>query len=327
MCSTKINYFKITFKKKYVSNNYMQSIVNAIVGSLSSSRFENLPESEKEKIIKAISTEKVSSTVGDEIFDYYFTNNKESVSNCMEKHIYDKGGDCYEPRMNNMFKTVPNFVSTTDYQNIVKDLKMEDYVSDIYKYNFFLERAVPENIKKHFHKNNGKINIDDMTISDSLFNGYAIMHSYITVINSLTPEQIKKNRENDIQNLQNSENMKDMKKKLKDGTILTFLQLIGHFVITFGGFEKMFKNTSVKNIYSDYNIYDVTSLKSVYCYLAAKLYTHSVENKFVWKKINNNWKKFTIEEHFDDASLAYNDMEKTREHGKKMFNLILSFNK
>ena len=305
----------------------MQSIVNAIVGSLSSSRFENLPESEKEKIIKAISTEKVSSTVGDEIFDYYFTNNKESVSNCMEKHIYDKGGDCYEPRMNNMFKTVPNFVSTTDYQNIVKDLKMEDYVSDIYKYNFFLERAVPENIKKHFHKNNGKINIDEKSISDSLFKGYAIMHSYITVINGFTPEQIKTNRDSSIKGFEQPESIKDMKKQLKDGTILKFLQFIGHCVITFGGFEKMFENTSVKNIFSDYNIYDVTSLKSVYYYLAAKLYTHSVENKFVWQRINEDWKKSTIEERFDDASLAYNDMEKTRDKGKKLFNLILSFNK
>ena len=293
----------------------------------SSSRFANLPESEKEKIIKAISTEKVSSTVGDEIFDYYFTNNKESVSNCMEKHIYDKGGDCYEPRMNNMFKTVPNFVSTTDYQNIVKDLKMEDYVSDIYKYNFFLERAVPENIKKHFHKNNGKINIDEKSISNSLFKGYATMNSYITVINGFTPEQIKTNRDSSIKAIEEPESIKKTKKQLKDGTILNFLYFIGHCVITFGGFEKMFENTAVKNIFSDYNIYDVTSLKSVYYYLAAKLYTHSVENKFVWQRINSDWKKSTIEERFDNASFAYDEMEKTREQGKKMFNLILSYNK
>tara|TARA_B100001063_G_scaffold231747_1_gene246150 strand:- start:376 stop:1290 length:915 start_codon:yes stop_codon:yes gene_type:complete len=304
----------------------MQSIVNAIVGNLSSSRFENLPESEKEKIIKAMSTEKVSSTVGDEIFDYYFTNNKDSVSNCMEKHIYDKGEDCYEPRMNSMFKNVPNFVSATDYQNIVKDLKIEDYVLDIYKYNYFLERAVPENIKKHFHKNYGKINIDEKSISENLFNGHVFIQSYITAINSMTPEQLKQNRDSAIANLQNIENVNNMKKDLKDGTILTFLQYIGKFVITFGGFEKMFKNTSVKNIFSDYNIYDVTSLKSVYYYLAAKLYTHSVENKSVWKNING-WKKFTIEEQWGGEKKAYNDMEKTREQGKKMFNLVLSFNK
>ena len=304
----------------------MQSIVNAIVGNLSSSRFENLPESEKEKIIKAMSTEKVSSTVGDEIFDYYFTNNKDSVSNCMEKHIYDKGEDCYEPRMNSMFKNVPNFVSATDYQNIVKDLKIEDYVLDIYKYNYFLERAVPENIKKHFHKNYGKINIDEKSISENLFNGHVFIHSYITAINSMTPEQLKQNRDSAIANLQNIENVNNMKKDLKDGTILTFLQLIGKFVITFGGFEKMFKNTSVKNIFSDYNIYDVTSLKSVYYYLAAKLYTHSVENKSVWKNING-WKKFTIKEQWGGEKKAYDDMEKTREQGKKMFNLVLSFNK
>ena len=303
----------------------MQSIVNAIVGNLSSSRFENLPESEKEKIIKAMSTEKVSSTVGDEIFDYYFTNNKDSVSNCMEKHIYDKGEDCYEPRMNSMFKNVPNFVSATDYQNIVKDLKIEDYVLDIYKYNYFLERAVPENIKKHFHKNYGKINIDEKSISENLFNGHVFIQSYITAINSMTPEQLKQNRDSAIANLQNIENVNNMKKDLKDGTILTFLQYIGKFVITFGGFEKMFKNTSVKNIFSDYNIYDVTSLKSVYYYLAAKLYTHSVENKSVWKNING-WKKFTIEEQWGGEKKAYNDMEKTREQGKKMFNLVLSFN-
>ena len=304
----------------------MQSIVNAIVGNLSSSRFENLPESEKEKIIKAMSTEKVSSTVGDEIFDYYFTNNKDSVSNCMKKHIYDKGEDCYEPRMNSMFKNVPNFVSATDYQNIVKDLKIEDYVLDIYKYNYFLERAVPENIKKHFHKNYGKINIDEKSISENLFNGHVFIQSYITAINSMTPEQLKQNRDSAIANLQNIENVNNMKKDLKDGTILTFLQYIGKFVITFGGFEKMFKNTSVKNIFSDYNIYDVTSLKSVYYYLAAKLYTHSVENKSVWKNING-WKKFTIEEQWGGEKKAYNDMEKTREQGKKMFNLVLSFNK
>lgn len=305
----------------------MQSIVNAIVGNLSSSRFQNLPESEKEKIIKAMSTEKVSSTVGDEIFDYYFTNNKDSVSNCMKKHIYDKGEDCYEPRMNSMFKTVPNFVSATDYQNIVKDLKMEDYVSDIYKYNYYLERAVPENIKKHFHKNDGKINIDEKSISNSLFKGYTTIHSYITVINGFTPEQIKANRDSGIKAIEKPESIKKTKKNLKDGTILTFLQFIGHCVITFGGFEKMFENTAVKNIFSDYNIYDVTSLKSVYYYLAAKLYTHSVENKFAWQRINNEWKKSTIEERFDNPSFAYDEMEKTREQGKKMFNLILSFNK
>jgi hypothetical protein len=304
----------------------MQSIVNAIVGNLSSSHFEQLPESEKEKIIKAMSTEKVSSTVGDEIFDYYFTNNKDSVSNCMEKHIYDKGEDCYEPRMNSMFKNVPNFVSATDYQNIVKDLKIEDYVLDIYKYNYFLERAVPENIKKNFHKNYGKINIDEKSISEKLFNGHVFLEQFITAINSMTPEQLKQNRESAIANLEDSKSVNDMKKDLKDGTILTFLQLIGKFVITFGGFEKMFKNTSVKNIFSDYNIYDVTSLKSVYYYLAAKLYTHSVENKSVWKNING-WKQFTIEEQWGGEKKAYNDMEKTREQGKKMFNLVLSFNK
>ena len=50
-------------------------------------------------------------------------------------------------------------------------IKLEDYVSDIDRYNYILERIISDNIKKHFLKDNGKINIDHKSISDSLFNG------------------------------------------------------------------------------------------------------------------------------------------------------------
>ena len=303
----------------------MQSIINAFVGSLSSSNFEKLPDSEKEKFIKAMSTEKVSNTVGDEIFDYYFTNNKDSVSDCMKKHIYDKGEDCYEPRMNSMFKNVPTFVSTTDYQDILNKIKLEDYVSDIDRYNYILERAISDNIKKHFLKDNGKINIDRKSISDSLFNGYVSINSYIHTIGSLPQKKLEEAMKQGLEQFKDSKKLDEFKEKLKNGTIVMFLQFIGRMVLAFGSFEKMFKETFIKNILSDFNIYDITSLKFVYYYLSAKLYTHSVKNKVVWKKINDKWKKSKIEKHFDNTTKAYNDMEKTREQGKKLFNLILSY--
>ena len=303
----------------------MQSIVNAIVGNLSSSRFENLPESEKEKIIKAMSTEKVSSTVGDEIFDYYFTNNKDSVSNCMKKHIYNEGEDCYEPRMNNMFETVPNFIIDPNKQ-FLKNITFDDYIKNVDEYDKAFKNFIPSKIKEYFFKN-GKLNlyIADHTTAAMVLPG--ILLQFTEKIKLIDQDKEKKKQELQkcrngwknlgLQNLLSQEKHPEAKlESSRLGGVLTFA------LTTYGCRLGTYNLEEIYNEISDYikpvGIEDFTTYKIFLYYIATILYKLSLENAI------NISKRVFKQEHVKKTDEQHKaDTKKAREEAIELFKTIV----
>lgn len=301
----------------------MQPIVNAIVGSLSSSHFEQLPESEKEKIIKAISTEKVSSTVGDEIFDYYFTNNKEVVSNCMKKHIYNEGEDCYEPRMNNMFEIVPNFIIDPNKQ-FLKNITFDDYIKNVDEYDKAFKNFIPSKIKEYFFKN-GKLNLYiAVHTTDGLMIVPGSLTQFTEKIKLIDQDKEKKKQELQkcrngwknlkLQNLLSQEKHPEAKlESSRLGGVLTFA------LATYGCRLGTYNLEGIYNEISDYikpvGIKDFTTYKIFLYYIATILYKLSLENAI------NISKRVFKQNKTDEQHKA--DTKKAREEAIELFKTIV----
>ena len=85
--------------KETIMNNYP---VNDLV--------QRLGQSEREKIVKAMSNEKIFNLKGDNIFDYYLTNSKSELKNCMKGHMNKDGTLCTDEKFKRMITTIPNLV-------------------------------------------------------------------------------------------------------------------------------------------------------------------------------------------------------------------------
>tara|TARA_B100001094_G_C17988799_1_gene699089 strand:+ start:11 stop:916 length:906 start_codon:yes stop_codon:yes gene_type:complete len=300
----------------------MQSIVNAIVGNLSSSRFKNLPESEKEKIIKAMSTEKVSSTVGDEIFDYYFTNNKDSVSNCMKKHIYNEGEDCYEPRMNSMFEIVPNFIIDPNKQ-FLKNITFDDYIKNADEYDKAFKNFIPSKIKEYFFKN-GKLNLYITITTDGIMVVPGTLPRFTEKIKLIDQDKEKKKQELQkcrngwknlgLQNLLSQEKHPEAKlESSRLGGVLIFA------LTTYGCRLGTYNLEEIYNEISDYikpvGIEDFTTYKIFLYYIATILYKLSLENAI------NISKRVFKQDKTDEQHKA--DTKKAREEAIELFKLVV----
>ena len=293
----------------------MQSIVNAIVGNLSSSRFKNLPESEKEKIIKAMSTEKVSSTVGDEIFDYYFTNNKDSVSNCMKKHIYNEGEDCYEPRMNNMFETVPNFVMDPN-KKFLKNITFGDYIKNVDEYDKAFKSFIPSKIKEYFFKS-GKLNLP---LQNNMFKAFMFypgqLTKYIKKIKIHDQDEEKKKQE--LQQFRNNVGSSAMtehiviKKKL-DESVYGISMAILMCRMGISNLEGIYNELS--DFLKRVGMEDFSTFKIFVYYIAVTSYKYSLKNSFGLSQENIQDK--TDEKHKEDT-------KKAREEAIELFRLVVN---
>ena len=64
----------------------------------------------REKILRSMSDQKVFNIRGDSIFDYYFTNNKQELKNCMRGHMNQDNTPCEDEKFKRMITTMPNLV-------------------------------------------------------------------------------------------------------------------------------------------------------------------------------------------------------------------------
>ena len=71
---------------------------------------QRLEQPEREKIVKEIGNEKMFNLIGDSIFDYYFTNNKEDIKGCMKGHMNKDGTPCEDEKFKRMITTIPDLV-------------------------------------------------------------------------------------------------------------------------------------------------------------------------------------------------------------------------
>ena len=71
---------------------------------------ERLNQSDKEKIVQAMSDQKIFNIKGSSVFDYYFTNNKQELKNCMRGHINQDDTPCENKNFNKMIKAIPDLV-------------------------------------------------------------------------------------------------------------------------------------------------------------------------------------------------------------------------
>ena len=85
--------------KETIMNNYP---VNDLV--------QRLGQPEREKIVKAMSDQKIFNLRGDNIFDYYLTNSKSELKNCMKGHMNKDGTVCEDEKFKRMITTIPNLV-------------------------------------------------------------------------------------------------------------------------------------------------------------------------------------------------------------------------
>ena len=71
---------------------------------------QRMGQSDKEKIVRAMSSQKIFNIRGDSVFDYYFTNNKQELKNCMRGHINQNDTSCEDEKFKKMITTIPNLV-------------------------------------------------------------------------------------------------------------------------------------------------------------------------------------------------------------------------
>ena len=101
------NYNERDFEEKPLEDEEIETLLEELP---SSKKLMSLTGEEKIKILKATSDEKIYNTVGDDIFDYYFTNNKEAIKGCMKGHINRDGTPCPDEKFIRMITTIPNLV-------------------------------------------------------------------------------------------------------------------------------------------------------------------------------------------------------------------------
>ena len=70
----------------------------------------SLDDEDREKIVRAMSDQKVFNIRGDNIFDYYFTNNKEAIKGCMTSQFTKDETPCPDEKFNRMITRIPDLV-------------------------------------------------------------------------------------------------------------------------------------------------------------------------------------------------------------------------
>ena len=95
---------------------------------------QRLEQPEREKIVKEIGNEKMFNLIGDRIFDYYFTNNKEDIKGCMKGHMNKDGTPCEDEKFKRMITTIPDLVQgplgeKQTQWNTEKNMLNENYIT------------------------------------------------------------------------------------------------------------------------------------------------------------------------------------------------------
>ena len=104
---SKIDYKERNFTEQPLDDQEINILLQAlpeenVIGSIESKG--------REKILRAMSDQKVFNIKGDNIFDYYFTNNKDELKSCMTSHINRDGTPCPDEKFKRMITRIPDLV-------------------------------------------------------------------------------------------------------------------------------------------------------------------------------------------------------------------------
>ena len=105
--ASKIDYKERNFTEQPLDDQEINILLQAlpeenVIGSIESKG--------REKILRSMSDQKVFNIKGDNIFDYYFTNNKDELKSCMTSHINRDGTPCPDEKFKRMITRIPDLV-------------------------------------------------------------------------------------------------------------------------------------------------------------------------------------------------------------------------
>ena len=105
--ASKIDYKERNFTEQPLDDQE----INILLQALPEENIIDSIESEgREKILRTMSDQKVFNIRGDNIFDYYFTNNKEDIKGCMVNQFNRDGTPCPDEKFNRMITKIPDLV-------------------------------------------------------------------------------------------------------------------------------------------------------------------------------------------------------------------------
>ena len=105
--ASKIDYKERNFTEQPLDDQEIEILLGALPEE---NIINNLENDTREKILNSMSDQKVFNIKGDNIFDYYFTNNKEYIKDCMKDHINYDGTPCEDEQFRRMITTIPDLV-------------------------------------------------------------------------------------------------------------------------------------------------------------------------------------------------------------------------
>ena len=104
---SKIDYKERDFTKEPLDDQEIDILLQALPEE---NVIDSIESEGREKILRAMSDQKVFNIRGDSIFDYYFTNNKENIKGCMTNQFTRDGTPCPDEKFNRMITRIPDLV-------------------------------------------------------------------------------------------------------------------------------------------------------------------------------------------------------------------------
>ena len=144
------NYKERDFTKQPLEDEEIDILLKAlpeenVIGSLD--------DEDREKIVRAMSDQKVFNIRGDDIFDYYLTNKREIIQSCMTSHITRDGTPCSDKKFNRMIKTIPDLVQGPLREKVnFETLALDSFLANPEMYNKMLMGKMSEKALDIFTK-------------------------------------------------------------------------------------------------------------------------------------------------------------------------------
>ena len=104
---SKIDYKERNFTKEPLDDQEIDILLQALPEE---NVIDSIESEGREKILRAMSDQKVFNIRGDNIFDYYFTNNKDELKGCMSNQFTRDGTPCPDEKFNRMITRIPDLV-------------------------------------------------------------------------------------------------------------------------------------------------------------------------------------------------------------------------
>jgi len=105
--ASKIDYSERDFEEKPLEEEEIEVLLKALPEE---NVIDSIDNDGREKILKAMSDQKVFNIRGDNIFDYYLTNKREIIKGCMSNQFNRDGTPCPDEKFNRMITTIPDLV-------------------------------------------------------------------------------------------------------------------------------------------------------------------------------------------------------------------------